>query len=157
MAKVTVSRTVNAPVEKVWASWDNFGEIYKFNPNLQHSHLIQGSQATGKGAKRQCDINDGKNWIREEVLEYVPNQTMKINIYEGTMPLKREIATLNFKPISNHQTEVTMIMEFEPKMGILGKLMVPMMKSKFKGMLNALLAGNEAFVTQGKMVNAAVI
>lgn len=67
------------------------------------------------------------------------------------------IATLKFKQIGGNQTEVTMIMEFEPKMGILGKLMVPMMKSKFKGMLNALLAGNEAFVTQGKMVNAVVM
>lgn len=157
MAKVTVNRTVNAPIEKVWASWDNFGEIYKFNPNLQHSHLIQGSQSTGKGAKRQCDINDGKNWIREEVIEYVPHNKMKIDIYEGTMPLKKAIATLDFKQINKNKTEVTMIMEFEPKMGILGKLMVPMMKSKFKGMLNALLAGNEAFVTQNKIVDAAVV
>ena len=44
MAKVTVNRTVNAASEKVWVSWDNFGEIYKFNPNLEHSHLIQSSQ-----------------------------------------------------------------------------------------------------------------
>ena len=35
--------------------------------------------------------------------------------------------------------------------------MVPMMKSKFKEMLNALLEGNEAFVTQGTMVNTALI
>ena len=66
----------------------------------------------------------------------------------------KAIATLSFKPINNHQTEVTMDMEFEPKMGILGKLMIPMMKPKFKGMLNSLLAGNEAFVTQGRLANA---
>lgn len=48
-----------------------------------------------------------------------------------------------------------MRMEFEPKMGILGKMMVPMMKSKFKGMLNALLEGNDAFVTRGLLANAA--
>ncbi|MEO0458370.1 MAG: hypothetical protein AAF152_17565 [Cyanobacteria bacterium P01_A01_bin.114] len=47
-----------------------------------------------------------------------------------------------------------MTMEFEPKLGVVGKLMVPMMKPKFKGMLNALLAGNDAFVTRGQLANA---
>ncbi|MEM9164691.1 MAG: hypothetical protein AAGC54_16695 [Cyanobacteria bacterium P01_F01_bin.4] len=75
--------------------------------------------------------------MREEVLEYVPNQCMKIDIYEGTMPLKCAIATLNFKQISRTRTEVTMTIDFEPKIGLLGKLMVPMMKPKFKGMLIA--------------------
>lgn len=155
MAKVTVARTVNAPIEQVWASWDDFGEIYKFNPNLNSSHLLEGSRPTGQGAKRQCNINDGKNWIREEVLEYVPNQHMKINIYDGTMPLKQAVATIQFKQVNVSHTEVMMTMEFEPKMGLLGQLMVPMMKPKFKGMLNALLKGNDAFVTQCQLANAA--
>lgn len=155
MANVTVNRTINAPVEKVWESWDDFGNIYKFNPNLNHSYLLANSQPTGAGAKRQCNINDGKNWIREEVVGYVPNQSMTLNIYEGTMPLKQAIATIRFRTIGPNQTEVSMTMEFEPKMGLLGKLMLPMMKPKFKVMLNALLAGNDAFVTQGQIANAA--
>ena len=155
MAYVTVNRTINAPIETVWESWDDFGGIYKFNPNLKYSRLLDGSQPTGEGAKRQCDINDGKNWIREKVVEYVPRKRMKIDIYEGTMPLKSAIATLQFDQISAKRTDVTMTMEFEPKMGLLGKMMIPMMKPKFKGMLNALLEGNDAFVTQGRMVNAA--
>lgn len=155
MATVKVYRTIHSPIDKVWESWDDFGSIYKFNPNLKHSRLIDGSQATGPGAKRQCDINDGKNGIREEVMEYVPQKSMKINIYEGTMPLKSEIATIRFRRVTANRTEVSMAMDFEPTMGLLGKLMLPMMKPKFKGMLDALLAGNDAFVTQGKTVNAA--
>ncbi|PZD75385.1 hypothetical protein C1752_00004 [Acaryochloris thomasi RCC1774] len=154
MANVTVYRTIHSPIEKVWESWDDFGGIYKFNPNLKHSRLIDGSQATGAGAKRQCDISDGKNWIREEVLEYVPHKSMKINIYEGTMPLKSAIATLRFRRVTANRTEVSMAMDFEPKMGLLGKLMLPMMKPKFRGMLNSLLEGNDAFVTQGQLANA---
>lgn len=155
MANVTVNRTISAPIETVWASWDDFGGIYKFNPNLNHSRLLEGSKSTGQGAKRQCDINDGKNWIREEVVGYVPGRSMKINIYDGTMPLKQAIATLNFKRLGAERTEVTMSMSFEPKMGLLGKAMIPMMKPKFKGMLNNLLAGNDAYVTQGQLANAA--
>lgn len=155
MASVTVHQTVDAPIENVWASWDDFGEIYKFNPNLKHSRLIENSQSSGKGAKRQCDMRDGKNWIREELVEYVPHQSMTIDIYEGTMPLKQAIATLRFKPLSSHQTQVSMTMEFEPKMCLHGKLMLPMMKPKFAGMLRGLLEGNRAFVTEGKAANPA--
>lgn len=154
MANVTVTRVMSAPIEQVWASWDDFGGIYKFNPNLNHSRLLEGSSTTGKGAKRQCDISDGKNWIREEVVGYVPGRSMKINIYEGTMPLKAAIATISFKRLGSERTEVTMAMDFEPKMGLLGKLMLPMMKPKFKGMLNNLLAGNDAYVSQGQLANA---
>lgn len=48
-----------------------------------------------------------------------------------------------------------MTMDFEPKMRLLDKLMLPMMKSKFAAMLNALLDGNDAFVTESQFINAA--
>ncbi|UJB71112.1 SRPBCC family protein [Acaryochloris sp. 'Moss Beach'] len=155
MANVTVYRTIYSSLEKVWESWDDFGAIYKFNPNLTHSHLLEDSRPTGQGAKRQCDLKDGKNWIREEVIEYIPYQQLTLNIYEGTMPLKSAKATLRFRKVLANRTEISMSMDFEPKMGWLGKLMLPMMKPKFEEMLNALLAGNDAFVTQGQLVNAA--
>ena len=155
MANVTVYRTIYASLEKVWESWDDFGNIYQFNPNLTHSHLLEESLPKGQGAKRQCDLNDGKNWIREEVVEYIPYQQMTFNIYEGTMPLKSAKATLRFHKVMANRTEISMSMDFEPKMGLLGKLMLPMMKPKFAGMLNALLEGNDAYVTQGQVVTAA--
>ena len=41
MADVTVKRRIKAPVQEVFASWNNeFGDIYKFNPNLNSSHLL---------------------------------------------------------------------------------------------------------------------
>jgi uncharacterized membrane protein len=47
---------VNAPIDQVWASWDKFGDIQDFNPNLNSSKLLTGSISTGVGAKRQCDL-----------------------------------------------------------------------------------------------------
>lgn len=154
MAAVTVKRRINAPVEKVWESWADFGNIYKFNPSLKHSRLLNGSPKSGKGAKRQCDMKDGKNWIREEVIDYEPNKVMTVDIYEGTMPLKKAIGYFRFKQIGADQTEIAMTMEFEPKMGIVGKLMIPMMKKKFTPMLQGMLKGNDEFVTQGQLANA---
>lgn len=155
MAKVTVTRTVKAPLEQVWASWDDFGNIYRFNPNLKGSHLLQGSQPTGAGARRQCDLADGKNYIRERIIGYRDQEEMVIDIYEGTMPLKSAVATLSFQPAGTGQTAVKMEMDFSPKFGPLGAVMVPLMKPKFRQMLQALLDANAAYVEQGKTVGMA--
>lgn len=155
MANVTVTRKVNAPVQEVFSSWNNeFGDIYKFNPNLNHSHLLSESPtANGEGALRQCDLADGKNWIREKVIAVKENRQIVIDIYEGTMPLKQAIATFDFKQISANQTEVAMTMTFTPKMGVLGLLLVPLLKAKFRGMLQALLDANADYVEKGVLIN----
>ena len=154
MATVTVTQEVNASVPAVWAAWDDFGNIFRFNPNLKGSHLINDSAPTGLGATRQCDLADGKNYIRERVIEYKPMQQIVIDIYEGTMPLKKAVATFNFNETTANKTKVSMTMDFEPKFGIIGKLMTPMLKSKFRQMLGNLLKANAEFVETGKEVKA---
>lgn len=149
MAKVTVTQIVNAPLENVWASWDDFGNIADFNPNLKSSHLLKNGIESGVGAKRQCDLADGKNYIREKIVEYVPQQKIVIDIYEGTMPLDSAIATLDFGRTGDGQTRVVMTMRFKPKFGLLGALMVPMMKAQFSKMLQRLLDTNASHVEQG--------
>ncbi|MEM8776759.1 MAG: SRPBCC family protein [Pseudomonadota bacterium] len=145
MAEVIVQSTVNAPPELVWKSWDDFGNIAKFNPNLASSYLL-GNQPTGKGATRQCNLIDGKNHIRERIVEYVENERMVLEIYDGTMPLKKAIAVIVFEPKSEVQTLVQMQMTFTPKFGPFGAAMIPMMKPKFRKMLQALLDANAEFV-----------
>ncbi len=155
MADVTVKRVVNAPVADVWASWDNFGDIYKFNPNLKSSRLLSGSNDTGRGARRQCDMADGKNHILERIIGYTPEKEMVIDIYDGTLPLKSAKATLRFVSTTNNRTEVSMRMDFVPKMGLLGKMMIPMMKPQFRKMLQGLVDANAAFVERGEEVSLA--
>lgn len=155
MADVTVKRIVNAPVSDVWASWDDFGDIARFNPNLKGSRLLSGSSETGQGARRQCDMADGKNYLLERIVGYTPEKEMVVDIYDGTMPLKSAKATLRFVSTTANRTEVSMRMEFVPKMGLLGKLMIPMMKPQFRKMLQGLLDANAAFVERGEEVSQA--
>ncbi len=155
MAKVTVTRTVNAPLQDVWASWDNFSDIYRFNPNLNGSHLLPGSASTGMGATRQCDMRDGKNFIQERIIGYDPHRKLVIDIYNGTLPLKSAVATFDFRAHGAQRSEVTMTMEFTPKMGLLGKMMLPLMKRQFRPMLQALLDANAAYVETGTEVSRA--
>ncbi|MEM7709535.1 MAG: SRPBCC family protein [Pseudomonadota bacterium] len=145
MADVFVDRIVNAPAAEVWRSWNDFGNIAAFNPNLSGSHLLA-EQATGPGATRQCDLKDGNTHVRERIVRYDPGREMVVDIYDGTMPLKAAVATITPTPEGPARTRVRMKMAFVPKFGPLGRLMVPLTKPQFRKMLQALLNGNAAHV-----------
>ena len=155
MAKVIVTRIIDAPVADVWAAWDDFGNIDRFNPNLKQSGLINGSARSGLGAERQCDLKDGKNYIQERVVDYQPERRMTVDIFNGSLPLKRAKATIEMTPQAVRRTELTFTMEFTPGMGPLGQLMVPMMKPQFRRMLSGLVDANKAYVERGEEVRRA--
>ncbi len=153
MPKVIVSKRVSASIEDVWNSWDDFANIYKFNPNLSASRLVSSSTVpTRVGTQRQCDMVDGKNWIREEILDYRPHELMKLDVYDGSLPLKSMVVDIEFERISADRTRIRFTADFEPKFGLAGKLMVPLMKRQFKPMLQALLDGNAKYVEQGEEI-----
>lgn len=154
MATITVERTVRAPVSEVWATWDDFGGIHRFNPNLSGSFLLEGSAPTGLGATRQCDLIDGKNYIQERVVDYVPNKRMVLDVFDGTVPVKNARAEIELRALDDDSTSVSMTMHFEPKMGVLGKLMLPLMKPQFRKLLAKLLEGNAAYVEKDRPLAA---
>ena len=151
MQTITVKKIVEAPVEQVWESWDDFGNIYKFNPSISASRLLS-DDSTGIGARRECDLKDGKNWVREKIVDYVPLKKMRIDIYDSSMPIKTMSATVTFRAIADAKTEVTFWAEFEPKFGFLGRLMAPLMKRQFRPMLASMLDGNADYVEKGVLV-----
>ncbi len=152
MPKVTVTETVEAPVDLVWSAWDDYGGIMRFNPNISKSFLINKSAASGLGAERQCDLADGKNFIQERVIDYVPNRRMRVDIFNGTLPLKTAVLDIRLTPLGPARTRVDFTMAFTPKMGPLGQLMVPLMKPQFRKLLGKLLEGNKAYVERGETV-----
>lgn len=156
METLLVSKTVFAPIEEVWASWDDFGNIYRFNPGVRASRLLTDeARPTGDGSRRECDLADGKNWVREEITAYEPQARMEIEVYESSLPLERMIATLEFARLSGDRTEVSMTVEFRPKFGLVGRLMAPLMKRRFAPMLRALLDGNAEFLEKGETAREA--
>ena len=152
MAQVKLTRTIDAPVADVWAAWDDYGGIWRFNPGLTGSHLINGSEKTGLGAERQCDLIDGKNYIQERIVEYIPERLMAVDIFHGTVPLKRATATIDMKPHGAARTSLTFTLEFEPKMGLLGRMMLPLMRRQFRRGLSDLVDANKAYVETGATV-----
>ncbi|MGH1416162.1 MAG: SRPBCC family protein [Pelagimonas sp.] len=155
MPHVTVTRVIKAPLADVWASWDDYANIYRFNPNLTKSYLIGENGETGLGATRQCDMVDGKNYIRERIVEHRPQQRLVVDIYDGSLPLKQAQAEVSLRAVSQTETEISFTMRFTPKMGLLGRLMVPLMKPQFRKSIVSLMDGNQAYVERGELVNAA--
>jgi len=151
MAKVTITTTVNASVHDVWESWDAFGDIYKFNPNVDKSKLLNGSKASGLGAKRRCDLADGKSFVNEVITSYEPERFMAVDIYEGNIPLKSAEVSFLFDAISPTKTKIETTMTFQPKFWILGALMIPLMKVQLRKALQGLMAGKQKFVEKGVM------
>ena len=153
MSKITEKTIIDAPVGEVWKAWDDYANIARFNPALKGSHLVDDNGETGIGATRQCDFADGKNHIRERIVEYVPEQRMVVSIYEGTVPLKTARAEIDMKPAGSNKTEVTFTLSFVPKMGLLGRLMAPIMKLQFRKAAAGILEGNRAYIERGVMAN----
>ena len=153
MATFTLTQRVNAPIDTTWSLWDDYGNIDIFHPGLSQSFLLDSSPQTGVGAKRQCDMSDGKNWIKEEIIEYEKGSKIVLNAYEGTMPLKKAVAGFYFKAINMKETQITFVMNFETKMGILGKLMTPMIKGKLSKVMMGVLqsSADHAEKTYGKV------
>ncbi len=156
MAEVTISRAVDAPLEQVWASWDDFGNIYKFNPNIASSRLLSDKDAaTAVGSRRECEFNDGRNWVRERVTQYEPRKLLALELYEGSIPVSTLDAKFEFRKLNEGTTEVSITAAFEPKGGFLGKIMVPLMKRQFRQLLAALLDENAVYVEKGLLVQQA--
>ena len=155
MPKVSVTSVIGAPVSQVWETWDDFGRIDQFNPDISRSFLIENSAGTGLGAKRQCDLADGKNHIRERIIEYIPDQRMVVDIYAGTIPIKSAIASIDMRPVGSMRTELTFTMNFAPKMGSIGRLLAPLLKPAFRKQIGKLLTANRDFVAGRAMTATA--
>lgn len=151
MAKVTITTTVNAAVQDVWASWDAFGDIYKFNPNVDRSKLLSGSKPSGLGAKRRCDLADGKSFVNEVITSYEPERFMAVDIVDGNIPLKSAEVSFLFTAVGSSKTKIETTMTFQPKFWILGALMIPLMKVQIKKALRGMMSGNQKFVEQGAL------
>ncbi len=155
MPVIVVEKEMNAPLEKVFLSWaDEYADIYKFNPLIRSSHLLEESPVEkGEGALRQCDLNDGQHWVREKIVQQVENKKLIVSVVSTSLSMERIILTVLFEPVGEGKTEVTLQLNFTPNMGVLSALVAPFMGMKLKAMLGELLEGNAAYIERGVLAN----
>ena len=67
-------------------------------------------------------------------------------MFESSLPLLSATARIVLEEESRNTTHLAMTLSFSPKFGVLGRLMIPVMKPRFKRMLVRVLEANAAYV-----------
>lgn len=80
---------------------------------------------------------------------------MVVDIYDGTIPLKSATARIAMAPLTAGRTELTFSISFVPKLGLVGRLLGPLMKRQMRKQIGQLVAANRRFVETRAMREAA--
>ena len=139
MSSFTTKIRIDAPVDRVWAVLSDIGAIHQWNPGVVSSHVITDA-AKGIGAGRHCDLG-GKNYLKEEVVEWEVGKRLTMRITDTNLPFKAADIHFTLYPNGN-STVVTVSPHYEIKFGLLGRALdqVYIRSSYAKGM-RALLLG----------------
>lgn len=112
MPQFTVTRHIEAPVEKVWEVLDKFGDISQWSPGVKSSELTSNGPVSA-GSTRHCDFSP-LGGVNERIDAYVPNQRMTINLYETfKLPIAGAIADFGLAS-EQDGTALTIDYSYEP-------------------------------------------
>lgn len=123
MTIVKVSHTTSASPKTCWHYLSDFANIDVFNSNLSKSYLLNPDHKVGVGTLRQCDLTDGKNYLREKIIEWKEGEYYVIDIYESSFPMKRQATKFGLLPQTDGGTLIYMEFDYKVKFGPIGSLM----------------------------------
>ncbi|OJJ22378.1 hypothetical protein BKI52_06760 [marine bacterium AO1-C] len=112
---------INAPIENIWSTLTNIGELDQYDPTVKQSQVISADNQ-GMGAKRKVEMRDGKNWFEEQITTYEPNEALSFELVACSFPVHSLKHTYSFEKIGN-QTKVKQVMKYQMKYGFLGKIL----------------------------------
>lgn len=142
MSRIHVTHATAASPEICWALMADFANIDFFNPHLSGSRLLEGSPESGLGTLRQCDLKDGKGYIREKVVDWQEGRSYTVDIYDGTMPVDNTVTTLGLVPQAGGGTLLYMETSYDPRWGYVGALLDRLMiRRMFATMLLGVIGG----------------
>ncbi len=140
MSTIKVTHTYSQSPSTVFATLNDFAGIHRFHPLLESSPRVEGTPANGAGAERVCNLYDG-NTLHERIVSAETDQWLVVEIVDTSMPMARGGGRFDLAPTASGGTELTMTMDFEMKMGLLGKALDKLVVArKFKANLELLLA-----------------
>lgn len=151
MHKVTVKRKMLHNSTAVWKVLDDFGEIYKYHPDVKSSNILS-QKATGTGAQRVCNFHDGTS-IKETIVKYDANHGYILKLTDFSVPLKEANAHFKIESLNNNQSLLSITLVFIPKFGplgwVMGKLMMRPMLTKA---LKKLGKGLDDYIRTGQFI-----
>lgn len=110
---------MRAQTQVLWKYMADFSNIDQFHPLLKTSKCLEGSVETGKGAERHCIMIDGSDF-KERVTAWEEGKFYTVEVFESSMPIESNRATLGVASIDKRTSIAYLNMEVEPKYKILG-------------------------------------
>ncbi len=151
MNQLSSTKTVRAPLSRVWDTLVDVGTIAEWHPGVERSPVLS-DHRTGLGAVRRVELYDGSSAI-EEVTSLAEGRSLTVTMSEHSMPLSRGAATFEVEPDGDGCTVVTMTMDYEMKYGPLGWLMNAVMLRPIMGKLLAnVLSGLDHHLVTGERI-----
>jgi hypothetical protein len=152
MASITLIRTVEAPLERVWALLSDFGGIHRYHPGVETSPITAGTPKSGVGSERVCNLYDG-NHLTERVTESIEGKRLVIDVVGSSMPMKTAGGSFDVRAVSDGSTEITMTMDYVLKFGPLGMILDKLVlgRTMRKG-LDGLLDGLDQHLRTGETI-----
>ena len=151
MAQFTVSRTLPQPPAEVWATLADFGGISRWAAGIESSPINPGAPERGLGAERYCTLYDG-NHLQERIVEFTDGESMTIDVFETSMPLKTSRFRFDVEAASAGTT-LSVTGAYDVKFGLVGKVMDSLVMKKMMGKNFAgLLASLEHHLATGEEI-----
>jgi uncharacterized protein YndB with AHSA1/START domain len=141
MKTVTVTRTINAPIEKVFDVLVDHAN-YKEFPGIRDSKLEKAGapERNGVGALRHIDI--GRGWFREEITHYERPRRLDYIIRETSLPLEHRGGSVRLEPVAGG-TKVTWSTTIRVTTPLIGGLLTGLVGRQLQGAFGATLAATE--------------
>jgi len=112
---IAVKHTINAPADKVWATFKSFDYVEKYLSIVQKTEV----QGSGVGATRICSFSqpDGSTGKISEKIESLDEsqKTISISIADGVLPATNAVVTVKFNALDGNKTELDISITAEPK------------------------------------------
>ena len=117
------NKIINASPEEVWNVLAGPVRLDQYDPVTKRSELIS-KTATGMGPERKCQTATG--WFNDKITEWQPYERLTFTFTGCDQPMKSLTHSYTLKKIGN-ETEVSQVMRYTMKFGILGKLIDSLM------------------------------
>lgn len=148
MHEVRSTREIDAPKTAIWRVLDDFGGVAEFNPAVNSATIVAGPD-TGKGATRECVLDDGGR-ITETIVEYEPGSAFTIEFADlGKMDalVKEFVTEWSVAGVDDSRSTVTLEGRYMPKYGPVGWVMAKVvMNSMIEGLYEEALEGLAEYV-----------
>ena len=151
----TVSRIIEAPIEKVWAVvGEDYGAIANSHPGIISSEYTNGSLKGGEGVERVCYLNDKKTKAtHEKQINYDPeNYSFKAKVYQADgIPMDPDytFAAYRVEKIDANTSKLIIGMNYGTKPAFMGA----MAKGRFKKTIEGYVLAVDHHVRTGEVVN----